>query len=310
MTPRFSIIIPHYNIPNLLIRCLDSIPISSDLQVIVVDDDSPEGDTYQEYYSQLSRPYLTFIRSPKRGGAGYARNLGLNFAKGEWLLFADADDFFADDMHDIILSNADTNVDIVYFRKKGVLSEDINRESPNKGHVNEILETYIQTGDEWPIRARHYVPWGKMIKRELVIKNHIRFDEVEYANDCFFSVLAGYYAHSIAAEDVILYYKTDRPGSLSADLCTKPGELAIRADVYFRIDRFLLEHGACRERSLTSYLIRMIKSNRPLYRYYLNNKLDEVYSSRIFAVKDICKEKRWLVRIFVYLYSFIIWRNH
>lgn len=310
MIPRFSIIIPHYNIPNLLIRCLDSIPISSDLQVIVIDDDSPEADTFQEHYSQLSRPYLTFIRSPKKGGAGYARNLGLDFAKGEWLLFADADDFFADGMHDIILSKADANVDIVFFRKKGVLSEDINRESPNRGHVNDILETYIKTGDEWPIRARHYVPWGKMIRRELVIKHHIRFDEVEYANDCYFSVLAGYYAHSIAAEDVILYYKTDRPGSLSADLCTKPGELAIRADVYFRIDRFLLEHGACRERSLTSYLIRMIKSNRPLYRYYFNNKLDEVYSSRFFAVKDICKGKKWLARIFVYLYSIIIWRNH
>lgn len=36
----FSIIIPHKDIPDLLQRCLDSIPIRDDVQVIVVDDDS------------------------------------------------------------------------------------------------------------------------------------------------------------------------------------------------------------------------------------------------------------------------------
>ena len=38
MNPQFSIIIPHYNIPDLLMRCLESIPVSEDIQVIVVDD--------------------------------------------------------------------------------------------------------------------------------------------------------------------------------------------------------------------------------------------------------------------------------
>jgi len=308
--PSFSIIIPHYDIPDLLMRCLRSIPVSKDIQVIVVDDNSPDADTYTERYPELSRPYLEFIRATKRGGAGYARNVGLKRANGEWLLFADADDFFVKNMHEIIMSNVESKADVVFFRKIGVLSEEITRESPNEGHVNKILDTFLNTGDEWPIRARHYVPWGKMIRRELVIKNSIRFDEIEYANDCYFSVLAGYYAHSIAAEDVVLYYKTDRPSSLSANLCTKPGELAIRADVFFRIDEFLLEHGACRERSLTSYLIRMIKSNRPLYKYYFNNKLEEVYSSRVSAIKDMCKGQRWLVSVFIFLYSIIVWRNH
>ena len=38
MKPLFSIIIPHYNIPDLLMRCPKSMPVSEDILVIVVDD--------------------------------------------------------------------------------------------------------------------------------------------------------------------------------------------------------------------------------------------------------------------------------
>jgi len=42
--PLFTIIIPHKDIPDLLIRCLKSIPVSEDIQVIVVDDNSSDAD--------------------------------------------------------------------------------------------------------------------------------------------------------------------------------------------------------------------------------------------------------------------------
>ena len=125
MNPIFSIIIPHKGIPDLLMRCLKSIPMSEDIQVIVVDDNSPDADTYLERYPELSRPYLEFIRTTKGGGAGYARNVGLEHAKGKWLLFADADDFYVEDMYDIISSNADSEADVIYFKIESVLSENI-----------------------------------------------------------------------------------------------------------------------------------------------------------------------------------------
>ena len=116
MNPQFSIIIPHYNIPDLLMRCLESIPVSEDIQVIVVDDNSSDADTYLERYPELSRPYLEFIRTTKGGGAGYARNVGLDHAKGKWLLFADADDLYVDDMYEIIRPYADSKADIIFFK--------------------------------------------------------------------------------------------------------------------------------------------------------------------------------------------------
>lgn len=89
MEPKYSIIIPHYNIPDLLMRCLKSIPVMEEIEVIVVDDNSPDAATYIERYPELSRPHLAFIRTTKGGEAGYARNVGMEHARGNWLLFAD-----------------------------------------------------------------------------------------------------------------------------------------------------------------------------------------------------------------------------
>ena len=158
MTPTYSIIIPHKDIPDLLMRCLRSIPVSEDIQVIVVDDNSPEADTYLEKYPELSRPYLEFIRTTKGGGAGYARNVGLDHAKGQWLLFADADDFFVEGMYDMILSYNDSEADIIFFKMKSVLSDNVNLEIVRDAHINRRIEQYFTDGDEWPIRVRLDVP--------------------------------------------------------------------------------------------------------------------------------------------------------
>ena len=91
----YSIIIPHYDIPDLLVRCLKSIPVREDVQVIVVDDYSPGNEEYAARYPELTRPFVEFYTTASHGGAGCARNVGLQHARGRWLAFADADDFWS-----------------------------------------------------------------------------------------------------------------------------------------------------------------------------------------------------------------------
>lgn len=158
MNPKFSIIIPHYDIPDLLMRCLKSIPVSEEIQVIVVDDNSPDADTYLERYPELSRPYLEFIRTIKGGGAGYARNVGLDHAKGKWLLFADADDFYVDNMYEIITSYIGSKADVICFKKESVLSEDITKPVNRSDYINRLIDRYFETHDEKLIRANFTVP--------------------------------------------------------------------------------------------------------------------------------------------------------
>ena len=308
MNPRYSIIIPHYNIPDLLIRCLKSIPVTEDIQVIVVDDHSPDADTYLERYPELSRPYLEFIRAPKNGGAGYVRNIGLDHAKGKWLLFADADDFYVDNMYDIITMYVESDADVIFFKKRTVKSDDPNCPTirVNSNTIDSIMDHYLKTGDELPVRTRYWVPWGKMIKKSLIEKHRIRFEEIKYCEDVLFSIYVGCYAKKIEAIDMVLYVVTSREGSLTSEYGKKADDLIIKADVYFRSDVFLFRNGLCKERGVRYLLLRMINQDRGLFKHYFF-KLNEIYPSKWSALRDISRNKSWRFKIKFYLYSLLVW---
>lgn len=306
MDTRYSIIIPHYNIPDLLMRCLKSIPVSEDIQVIVVDDNSPDADSYLAKYPELSRPYLEFIRTTKGGGPGYARNVGLDHAKGKWILFADSDDFFVDNMHDIISMHAESDADVIFFQKQAVYSDNLNLKSSRSGYLDKIMDTYLKTGDELPLRTRYYVPWGKMIKKSLIEKHRIRFEEIKYGEDILFSTYVGYYAKKIEAIDTDLYVVTSRDGSATSDYCKKTNELRIRAGAAFRYDSFLFQHNMSQRRKMVPHIRMMLNQDRNLYKYYFT-RLDGIYPSKLAALKDISKGCSLRFKIKLYLYSFLIW---
>ena len=306
MFPLFCIIIPHKGIPDLLMRCLKSIPVSEDIQVIVVDDNSADADTYLERYSELSRPYLEFVRTTKGGGAGYARNVGLDRAKGKWILFADADDFFVEDMYDIICSYADSEADVIYFKNKSVLSDNISIKANRSSYVNGNIDQYLSDGDEWPIRANMYGPVCKMIKRSLLEKHHIRFDEIKCYEDNYCSLLIGYYAGTIKAVDKVLYVVTSRPDSLTALHEYSSDWLRQRTEVLFRCDKFMYQNGFCRKRRSKFFLRKMYNYDRKLFKPFFF-RLDEIYPSKLSALRDFCKNKPLRFKIKFYLYSFLVW---
>ncbi|HEC13839.1 MAG TPA: glycosyltransferase [Acidiferrobacteraceae bacterium] len=87
---RFSIIIPSYNYGKYLPRVLDSVlsQDGDDYEVILVDDGSTDNtqDRIRDY-----KKHLCYLCQPNQGPAA-ARNRGINIAKGDYLLFLDADD--------------------------------------------------------------------------------------------------------------------------------------------------------------------------------------------------------------------------
>ena len=95
----YSFIIPHHNSPELLNRCLDSIPKREDIQIIVVDDNSAED---KRPCVKRDDVEVIYIDAEHTKGAGRARNYGLKAAKGKWLLFADCDDYYNDGFLDVL----------------------------------------------------------------------------------------------------------------------------------------------------------------------------------------------------------------
>lgn len=60
MFPRYSIIVPHYNNPKLLQRLLDTIPVRSDLEIVVVDDNSDPSIVDFSAFPGQQRPDVKF----------------------------------------------------------------------------------------------------------------------------------------------------------------------------------------------------------------------------------------------------------
>ena len=216
----YSIIIPHYNIPELLERVLESAPYDKDdVEVIVVDDRSDkEYDRLLEVKKKYEASGVRFYRNNNgKKGAGTCRNIGLRHAAGRWLLFADADDRFTDDMYDIISEYKDSESDIIYFK-----TDSVNISTGEKSYrhttYNDTVQRYLDEGsheNELYLRQGSVNPWGKMIKRELVVENGIRFDETIVANDVTFSTQTGFYAKTVEAENRVVYVLTAREGSLT-----------------------------------------------------------------------------------------------
>ena len=304
----YSIIIPHRDIPHLLQRCLDSIPQRSDLEVIVVDDNSSPDVVDFSHFPGQERADTTVIFDKTGLGAGHARNVGLEHAKGKWLLFADADDLFVEGMYDIINRWAGSDADVVFFKIRSVMSDDLTKTLTRMTYVNDYVDKYLETGDERFVRLRYPVPWGKMYSRVFVCGHHFHYDETQYSNDYYFTVCTGYYAKKIDVTDIVLYIYTMRPGSLAAMFGTKPGELAVRTAVSFRIQRMFkeLQIDIDQQRPFKWYLMELLRKDRALFRHYWK-RVDEVYPSKYGAFQILSKGRGLKFKMKLSIYSLWIW---
>ncbi|MCQ2581474.1 MAG: glycosyltransferase [Alphaproteobacteria bacterium] len=115
--PKISIIIPMYGVEKYLRRCLDSVQNQTfkDWQAICVDDGSPDksGEIAEEYASRDKR---FVVVHKKNGGLSDARNFGMKYAKGKYIMYLDSDDFIHPQTMEIAYSLAEKNKsDIVSF---------------------------------------------------------------------------------------------------------------------------------------------------------------------------------------------------
>ena len=241
MSPTYTIIIPHYNAPTLLKRCLSSIPRREDIQVIVVDDKSDKACRNEIRQLAQSFPAVSFVFSEKHRGGGGARNIGLEHAKGKFLLFADADDYFNDCIDGILEDYSTSEADLIFFNANSVNSDDY-RPARRSFQLNRIFARYPldRKKGETCLRFLFGEPWCKLIRRDLVEKNHIRFEETPIHNDTRFSYMVGYYAGSIAVDDRVLYCVTER--TRSASKAKNNAVQLLRTRIFAEKNRFLADH--------------------------------------------------------------------
>lgn len=167
--PKFSIIIPAYNVEKYINKCLKSVfnQTFKDYEVIVVNDGST--DNTKKYIE----PYDVLLINKKNSGLSSARNTGVSYAKGEYLIFLDSDDYIEKDLLKEINKSLFNNPDIVRYQAQEVY-DNTNRKTPypEKTFTN---KKGVEAFNE--IVKFHYVEnaWLYSIKREYYEKSNYAF---------------------------------------------------------------------------------------------------------------------------------------
>lgn len=288
---KFSIIIPHHNIPELLERCLASIPSRDDIQVIIIDDNSDSNKVDFDKFPGLIRENTeVFFLKESKGGGG-ARNVGLGKAKGDWVLFVDADDYFMYAISSFLDRHRDSQADIVYFNAIS-LDTDLYLNAKRADHLQKMMsrkcpDTYL--------RYMFGEPWCKMIKRELIESNNISFEETKIHNDTYFSYMVGHCAKIIEWDNVACYCVTDRLGSVSKQLDDE--RILTRIRVFAEREHFLKQYGirGCRYPAHWFQLAEIFGNNE-LYRTAIEiikkigfSERSIIYNESFFLLKRFVK---------------------
>ncbi|MBP1934984.1 glycosyltransferase family 2 protein [Ammoniphilus resinae] len=223
---KLSIIIPHYNSISSLLKLLESIPETYAIQVIVVDDnsDKEEKEKYKKLSFSYSRNNVEFhTNTSQNKGAGACRNIGLKHAKGDWLLFADADDYFLGGFIEKVKKYFNSENDVVFFKPTSIQIDtgDVDtRHLPYSNLITNYIENKNRTSELF-LKYRFYVPWSKLIKHSFVKNNQILFEEVIASNDIMFSTKIGCYLREFEVSEEIIYCVTRNSGTLTTTVNEK-----------------------------------------------------------------------------------------
>ena len=212
-----SVIVPIYKVEKYLRRCIDSIlgQTYSDLEVILVDDGSPDGcpEICDEY--EKKDPRVKVIHQ-KNGGLSAARNVGLDICIGEHITFVDSDDWLHPQMLerllDAINSAPDVGVSVCGYCETSQEESVSNVES--NGPTELLAGEKAVEAIMGPDNVMLVTAWGKLYQRELF--TGIRYPVGRIHEDEFVTYKLYILSKNVAIVREKLYFYFQREDSIMA----------------------------------------------------------------------------------------------
>ncbi|MFC9885490.1 bifunctional glycosyltransferase/CDP-glycerol:glycerophosphate glycerophosphotransferase [Streptomyces pilosus] len=216
--PRFSVIVPAYQVQAYLHECLESVLSQSypDLELIAVDDCSPDacGAVIDEFAAR--DPRVRVVHLPENTGLGPARNAGIERATGDYLVFLDGDDTLTPDallaLADRLKETGDPDV-LVYDYARTYWSGEAVRNRV-AAELTERGPAPFRLTDRPGLLNLLMVAWNKAYRREFVLRAGLAFPP-GYYEDTPWTYPALMTAESIATLDrVCVHYRQRRAGCI------------------------------------------------------------------------------------------------
>ena len=237
-TPVLSVVIPFHSTPaadryGMLAELLSSIPSSPQVEVIIVDDHSNPKLSEESYGT-----HRVLSVDGARRYAGAARNVGLESARGNYVIFADSDDVFSQEaLQCVVRQLAATPAEdfVVYLAKAREFSQDLDS---NKGPV--LYENILRTPSDDPVGRRligWHAPWGKILPRAQLMKSDARFEEnAKVANDAVFAAHLAVLATEVRVLDEDLYFVRRNHGAGALTARVDPQSVSARINAYRKMN--------------------------------------------------------------------------
>jgi len=198
--PQISIIVPIYNGAKYINKCIEMIikQTHENFELLIVDDGSTDNtcEMINEYAKNDKRIKLI---SKENGGTWAARNKGIDYSSGKYIIFFDCDDWYDNNLLEKMYACIEENkVDLVISGQTNVFV-DKNGETRKRVKVvperhlyktkNDILDNYIllrkeEVGD---------ILWNKIYKADIIKKYNLKFEHYKRGEDTIFN--ANYYEH-------------------------------------------------------------------------------------------------------------------
>ena len=277
-----SIIIPVYNASSFLVQRLECLQKQtlSELEIICIDDGSTDNSA-EMIKSIADHDTRVKLIQQNKSNAGVARNIGLKYAVGEYIYFADADDFcernFIEKMYIKALS---TKSDIVlctckdYNTKNGTYSDHWNLLNEKISEKIEVFSKENFTNGFFNIITPEV--WLRLYRREFILKNNINFQSLSNTNDLYFSYMTMALANRISfIRDKLCYYRVNNASSIQQTkykdpLCICKAFLSVydelnRLGLYSGLERSYVEATA----ENFAWNIRTIRNDKALIMLYI-----------------------------------------
>lgn len=199
-----SVIIPAYNAEKTLGECMDSLLRQDyeDYEIIVVDDGSE--DNTKGVAESYGNDKIRCVRQPN-GGVSAARNTGIALARGEYIIFCDADDCVSPHYVRTLMDNADGDWLVI-----GAVTE--NRQLLDCADTETVSATfcYLDAPESFiALLKKFYIqgPYCKAFQKSLIERYGMRFShDMNYAEDVKFSMEYLYHVKTIRVVNRFLYF--------------------------------------------------------------------------------------------------------